>query len=162
MITIFKGVDNKLDLGLLNPESINGGIIVDRVTHKCKYCNRDISITPNHGMQQIIDTIAAYECTGLTPERCAELAKAEQEGRLKELPCKVGSLVYEPNIGRRYVSTYEIKEIGIGKNGIEFLYWTLIDGIYSNLNGTESCNIGKTVFLTLKEAEKALESEGKP
>lgn len=87
------------------------------------------------------------------------MQQEKADRRLVELPCKVGDTVYEPNISRKCVSTYEIKEIGIGKNGVEFLYWTLVDGIYSNLNGTESRNIGKTVFLTRQEAEKALECE---
>ncbi|MCL2563580.1 MAG: hypothetical protein FWE08_06055 [Oscillospiraceae bacterium] len=34
--------------------------------------------------------LSAYEDSGLTPERVAELAEAERDGRLVVLPCKVG------------------------------------------------------------------------
>lgn len=94
----------------------------------------------------------------ITLERLAELAKADVDKRLVVLPCKVGDMVYEPRSDRGIISIYEIKEIGIGKNGVEFLYWTLIDGIYSNLNGVEAYNIGKTVFLSPEAAESALKS----
>lgn len=41
------------------------------------------------------DKLAAYEETGLAPEEVAALAKVKDEGRLVELPCKVGDTVYE-------------------------------------------------------------------
>ena len=72
------------------------------------------------GVREMMDRLAAYEDTGLTPERCAEFARADAEGRyivmrdaeqegvarLRELaeadkagrlvvlPCKVGGEVY--------------------------------------------------------------------
>lgn len=103
-----------------------------------------------------------YEDTGLTPERCAEFARADAEGRyivmrdaeqegvarLRELseadkdgrlvvlPCKVGDTVY---ILRR---TFD----GADVVGETELWWTDIP------------QLGKTVFLTREEAEKALEA----
>ena len=44
--------------------------------------------------QDAIDRLAAYEDTGLTPEQCAEYAKAERDGRLVVLPCKEGTPLY--------------------------------------------------------------------
>ena len=41
-----------------------------------------------------IQKLAAYEGTNLTPERCAELALAEKDGRLVVLPCKLDNTVY--------------------------------------------------------------------
>lgn len=41
-----------------------------------------------------VNRLAAYEDTGLTPERVAELAQAEWEGRLLVLPCKEGDTVW--------------------------------------------------------------------
>ena len=73
-----------------------------------------------------VDRLAAYEDTGLTPERCAEFARADAEGRyivmrdaeqegvarpreiaeadkdgrVVVLPCKVGDTVYFALLGR--------------------------------------------------------------
>ena len=38
--------------------------------------------------------LQAYRNSGLTPERAAELGKADAEGRAVVLPCKVGDTVY--------------------------------------------------------------------
>ena len=47
---------------------------------------------PDHSTQvryrELLDRLAAYEDTGLTPEEVAELAKAKADGRLVVLPCK--------------------------------------------------------------------------
>ena len=115
--------------------------------------------------------LKAYEDTGLTPERCAEfaradaegryivmrdaeqegvarlreLAEADKEGRLVVLPCKVGDTVWRI---KRTFETYPDKS----KPYIEPDAFLLQDVF----------NIGKTVFLTREEAEKALqEMEGK-
>lgn len=42
----------------------------------------------------IADRLASYEDTGLTPEEVAKLAEAKADGRLVELPCKIGADVY--------------------------------------------------------------------
>jgi len=42
----------------------------------------------------VIDRLAAYEDTGLTPEEVAELAQAKTDGRCVVLPCKVGDKVF--------------------------------------------------------------------
>jgi hypothetical protein len=43
---------------------------------------------------KMLNRLAAYEDTGLTPEEVAELAKAKKDGRLLVLPCKVGTPVW--------------------------------------------------------------------
>ena len=126
--------------------------------------------------------LAAYEDTGLEPEdikelctpdicelatllrrmilngwaeRLVELVKADEEGRLVELPCKVGDTVWV--INSLWVSEYTVKSV----------FW---DDVFfqfkaENENYAEDCRyfsffderIGKTVFLTREEAEKALE-----
>ena len=111
------------------------------------------------------ERLAAYEDTGLTPEgvealklsmmgkaiteikefnglpvaRLRELAEADKDGRVVVLPCKMGDTVY---ILRR---TFD----GADVVGEAELWWTDIP------------QLGKTVFLTREEAEKALEGEGK-
>ena len=60
------------------------------------------------GMKAVVDRLAAYEETGLTPEEVAALQASNQElkkealpilqakvqGRLAELPCRLGGTVY--------------------------------------------------------------------
>ena len=121
--------------------------------------------------------LAAYEDTGLTPERCAEfaradaegryivmrdaeqegvarlreLAKADRDGRLVVLPCKVGD-------GLWTFCSYPVEQV---------YSFTVTD--ISTLNGRtmlntsrcgviDACDVGKTVFLTREEAEKAVEA----
>lgn len=48
----------------------------------------------NQRINGIIAKLSAYEDSGLSPERVAELAKAQEEGRLVELPCKPGEKIY--------------------------------------------------------------------
>ena len=70
------------------------------------------------------------------PGRLRELAEADRDGRLVVLPCKVGDTVY---ILHR---TFD----GADVVGETELWWTDIP------------QLGKTVFLTREEAEKALEA----
>jgi hypothetical protein len=72
-----------------------------------QYCGDDISWEDYIGL--LLDRLAAYEDTGLTPEdlkevqdalgktpmnRFYDIMQAEREGRLVVLPCKVGDMVY--------------------------------------------------------------------
>lgn len=121
-----------------------------------------------------VDRLAAYEDTGLTPERCAEFARADAEGRyivmrdaeqegvarLREiaeadkdgrvvvLPCKVGDTVYFALLGRI-----------IEKQVFSIVSFSNSTRIYCG--GTSEYfrpeDIGKTFFLTREEAEKALQ-----
>lgn len=117
---------------------------------------------------KIIERLAAYEDTGLTPEECAEYKKfedeiiasgktfgrliellnADREGRAAVLPRKVGDPVYfatrfgaQPHIVKRVIEPY-FYTVGV-KNGIDTGKFSLRD-------------FGKTVFSTREEAEKAL------
>lgn len=138
-----------------------------------------------------VDRLAAYEDTGLTPERCAEFARADAEGRyivmrdaeqegvarLRELaeadkdgrvvvlPCKVGDTVYTNNrvLGADNAIHDEICTRRIKGYGGNALnkVWLIVSGDYCNLSIFPS-EFGKTVFLTREEAKKALqEMEGK-
>ena len=113
-----------------------------------------------------IDRLAAYEDTGLEPKdiisavdmakiACAlhelnaykdlgpidhirDLIKAEQDGRLVVLPCKVGDTVYQIDAERVYES--EVKWIIFDCDDIAF----------------DERAIGVSIFLTREEAEAAL------
>lgn len=123
-----------------------------------------------------------YLDTGLTPERCAEfaradaegryivmrdaeqegvarlreLAEADKDGRLVVLPCKVGDTVYEVT-SRKTISEYRIRAIRVELFAL-FIEWKIEKGfVDKSISGVVSDEIGKTVFLTREEAEKALE-----
>lgn len=139
-------------------------------------------MTQRFVVQQLIEDyrrnredLRAYKATGLTPERCAEFARADAEGRyivmrdaeqegvarLRELaeadkdgrvvvlPCKVGDTVYFALLGRI-----------IEKQVFSIVSFSNSTRIYCG--GTSEYfrpdDIGKTFFLTREEAEKALEA----
>ena len=121
-----------------------------------------------------VDRLAAYEDTGLSPEkvywmkevveaafdndtsrieRAHNLHVADKEGRCVVLPCKVGDTVYFALLGRI-----------IEKQVFSIVSFSKSTRIYCG--GTSEYfrpeDIGKTLFLTREEAEKALqEMEGK-
>ncbi len=84
----------------------------------------------------------------------AEYEQLEEQGLLLKLPCKVGDIVYA--ITRNFISEYSICCIEKYNDGF-FFNWRCEKGIYKNLRGFTDYEIGKTVFLTKEEAEKALE-----
>ena len=100
------------------------------------------------------------ECGGI--DRLRELAEADRAGRLVVLPCKVGDTVWVT----RHPWTGKLlkKPLDAYVNGMKMYS----HGLYVNLlfdtrkiNGTrdyEINHIGKTVFLTREEADKALEA----
>lgn len=136
-------------------------------------------------MDVIMMRLAAYEDTGLEPEkvlpkdkadeialklmrladleslcsydRLRELAEADKDGRVEVLPCKVGDRLYEVT-GRKTISVYKVKAIRVELFGL-FIEWDIVEGfVWQSLSGINAEEIGKTVFLTREEAEKALEA----
>ena len=90
-------------------------------------------------------------------DRLRELAQADREGRCVMLPCKVGSTVYMPFCG-------EVVEKRIGQfhvNGYTYpRIWADIDCDWATTQRVRwDLAFGKTVFLTLKEAQAALRRE---
>ena len=143
-------------------------------------CNVDMNCIECPSFDRLVERLAAYEDTGLSPQACAEAREAGKVlsscdisfGRLAELLTadKAGRLVVLPV---RPVLTQSIKSmlyiieegeidedslcealVGMGSNGeINIFYTTLSDQI-----SFEQADIGKTVFLTREEAEEALEA----
>ena len=121
----------------------------------------------------IINRLAAYEDTGLTPQACAEaqeagkvlsscdisfrrlaeLLTADRDGRLVVLPCKVGDTVY--------FRTYDCN--GTGDLGIQphkvtaIVGHAIVRGRYTDV-GLLPGQYGVSWFLTREEAKKALEA----
>lgn len=109
-----------------------------------------------------------YLDTGMTPEevlpkdKADEIAEADKDGRVVVLPCKVGDTVWVTR--NPWTGKLLKKPLDAYVNGMKMYS----HGLYVNLlfdtrkiNGTrdyEINHIGKTVFLTREEAEKALEA----
>jgi hypothetical protein len=87
---------------------------------------------------------------GVAAERLRELAEADKDGRLVVLPCKVGDKLYRVFAG-------EILE-----HKVSNMRYLAIQGRW-DIDTTPFCSyvessVGKTIFLTREEAEKALEA----
>lgn len=97
---------------------------------------------------EAITRLAEYEDSGLSPEEVQEFAKAKAEGRLVVLPCKTEDTVFI------VYATKKILETTVDKRA-----WTDDDGymLRTKEEWFKEKDIGKTVFLTREEAEKALE-----
>lgn len=123
-------------------------------------------MTQRFVVQQLIEDyrrnredLRAYEATGLTPEevlpkgkveRIRELLKADKDGRLVVLPCKLGDKLYRVFAG-------EIFEYRVGSMKYFAIQGRWDIETYPFCPCVES-SIGKTIFLTREEAEKALEA----
>lgn len=135
----------------------------------------------NCSQKQVWERLKAYEHTGLGPEeverskleieagcvkaiartygidinRLRKLAEADKDGRLVVLPCKVGDRLYEVT-GRKTISVYKVRAIRVELFGL-FIDWDIVDGfVWQSLSGINAGEIGKTIFLTREETEKAL------
>lgn len=90
-------------------------------------------------------------------DRMLELLKADKAGRLVVLPCKAGDTVYEVT-SRKTISEYRVKAIRV-ESFCTFIEWDIAAGfVDKSLFGVSVDEIGKSVFLTHEEAEKALEA----
>lgn len=139
----------------------------------------DVAAVREHAMK-IYWRLKAYEDTGLEPEtvetvklalcakhmvdletlnntpisRLVELAEADKDGRVIVQPCKVGDILYRVFAG-------EIFEHRVGRMKYFAIQGRWDIETYPFCPCVES-SIGKTVFLSHKEAEKALRKmEGK-
>ena len=79
----------------------------------------------------------------------------KDKSRYIELPCKVGDVMYQ--VTRNFISEFRVRFVEIATCGNLFLHTDLISGIVYTGEVFSESDIGKTVFLTREEAEKALE-----
>lgn len=134
--------------------------------------------TPDELINVLLEALAKYEDTGLSPEVCAnykvfedeaiskgvtfkrivELMEAERAGRLVALPCKVGDTVYIPNITNcsRVAVAVRVQGISISVSGRTILRF---GGYPFESAWGDGC--GRDWFLTREEAEAALRKENK-
>ena len=96
-------------------------------------------------------------------EKLKEYETAEEEGRLVVLPCKVGQDlfgIYNRTIIDGYADGYLLEKTSVHSDADHWIW--LQDKNSKNYWKVSFDEIGKTVFLTREEAEKALkEMEGK-
>lgn len=97
---------------------------------------------------------------GVTFKRIVALMEADKAGQLVVLPVRpvltqsIGSMLYIIEEGEIVEDSLCEALVGMGSNGeINILYTTLSDQI-----SFEQADIGKTVFMTREEAEKALKA----
>ena len=97
-------------------------------------------------------------CRGCDLDRLEKLVEADRDGRLVVLPCKVGDTVYEVT-SRKTISEYRVKAIRV-ELFCTSIEWDIVAGfVDKSIFGIPVDEIGKTVFLTREEAEKALEAK---
>lgn len=164
-------------------------LATDHYMRCSEFCNVDMDCIDCPAFDRLVERLAAYEDTGLTPEQCAEyakadregryivlrdaeqegvkrlreLAKADKEGRVAVLPCKVGDTVW---IAGSVIGVYSVKVRTFFVGHPSAVRGTDGDGGIQMIR-TTICDVpmkdfGKTVFLTREEAERALqEMEGK-
>ena len=101
-------------------------------------------------------------CRGYDLDRLEKLAEADRAGLLVVLPCKVGDTVWA--IANPWTGKLLKKPIEAYVNGMKkFSHGLYVNVLFDTkkINGTrdyEINHIGKTVFLTREESEKALEA----
>ena len=159
---------------------------MERLTFEGNFCDiaqcRELpcKYDGNCTQKEVWERLKAYEDSGLSPQACVEareiegtlssydysisrmveLMKADKDGRVLVLPCKVGDTVYM--IERIFDIVNGVcdeicarKVIGHGGNNLNKL-WLIGSGGICNVSIFVS-EFGKTVFLTRAEAEKALQ-----
>ena len=152
--------DSLLDeIAFINPDDAEG-----------LYNLREIA---QHGSDELLYEIAnRLEDTGLEPEKIVllknivddafsdkpeftehirELLRAEKDGRLVVLPCKVGDTIYRCGDPIKKIYEWQIAYVEVYEDETVF--------VDDSDNTFVEADIGKTVFLTHEEAEKALEEK---
>lgn len=140
-----------------------------------------VDCTALYCRNRLKDRLAAYEDRGCAPEevlpkdkadeialklmrladleslcsytRLRELAEADKDGRLAVLPCKVGDTVYW--VHGAVITECKVYRVQKNRNGL----YICLKSKKSHGAFRTDLSIGKTVFLTREEAEKALEAK---
>lgn len=159
---------------------------MERLTFEGNFCDiaqcRELpcKYDGNCSQKEVWERLKAYEDAGLSTQACAEareieetlsgydysisrmveLMKADKDGRVLILPCKVGDTVYFVN---KQILEFAVVGYAVDETGISWVDSEHVDKTGHTYERTFSPDrIGKTTFLSREEAEKALqEMEGK-
>jgi hypothetical protein len=120
-------------------------------------------------LHQVLAKLKEYQDTGLEPSQIAEIdrlyqAKCEEvaeykkklaDGRMVELPCKVGDTVYIIDHYNKKIKEANITEIHYNGKSFEYSY-----AATDSEGGFFDVNIGDSVYLYREQAEQALKESG--
>lgn len=127
-------------------------------------------------MKEVWERLKAYEDSRLSPQACAnareieetlsgcdysisrmvELMKADKDGRVVVLPCKVGDTIYFVNA--KQILEFTVVGYAVDETGISWVHSEHVDKIGNTNERTFSPDrLGKNTFFTREEAEKALQ-----
>ncbi len=143
-LTYFDGGKWRLKIG----DTEYSGEVVDRLA-----AYEETGLEPEeirNQLKSMLDAVALYFET--TPDRLCELKQADDEGRCVVLPCKRDDVLWTfHTYPSKRVYSFHVTDLST-LNGRTMLN-TDIMGV------VDSRDVGKTVFLTRKEAEAALRRE---
>lgn len=152
------GQDKYCQRGCHDPGGCTKGCIVPRLYARLG-AYEDTDLTPEEiDMDHEAAEQLRYLCRNRDLDRLEKLAEADKDGRLVVPPCKAGDTVYEVT-SRKTISEYRVKAIRV-ELFCTFIEWDIVAGfVDKSIFGVPVDEIGKTVFLTREEAEKALEAK---
>lgn len=105
--------------------------------------------------------LASYERACDEPVKVAEWAKADSEGRLVVLPCKVGDTVYEAlRMWDGSECLYSSFKPHVRERTVIYIALCRGERVVIGSTNSDCLEIGKDAFVTRKEAEAAIAAEG--
>ena len=139
---------------------------MERMTFEGNFCDiaqcRELPCPYNGACSQrkVWEQLKAYEDTGLTPE---EVLPKDKDGCVVVLPCKVGEKLWvtgRDNVPREMaLEPPDIRTVCTDEDNLCMSTCNRRpDGYCAYRLRNDGTSIGKTVFLTREEAEKALEA----
>ena len=121
--------------------------IIDALNRLAEY--EDIGLEPEKVvfLKNVVDDV--FSDKPRFTEHIRELLRAEKDGRLVILPCKVGDTIYRCGDPIKKIYEWQIAYVEVYEDETVF--------VDDSDNTFMEADIGKTVFLAREEAEKALE-----
>lgn len=157
---------------------------MERLTFEGNFCDiaqcRELpcKYDGNCTQKEVWERLKAYEDSRLSPQACAEareieetlsgcdysisrmveLMKADKDGRVVVLPCKVGDTIYFVNA--KQILEFTVVGYAVDETGISWVHSEHVDKIGDTDERTFSPDrFGKNTFFTREEAEKAMKGE---
>ena len=136
---------------------LDGADLIERLTARCARYAEEIAVAQELMRLADLESICSYT-------RLRELAEADKNGRLVVLPCKVGDTLWvtgRDNVPREMeLEDPDIRAVCTDEDNLCMSTCNRKpDGFCAYRLRNDGADIGKTVFLTREEAEKALEAK---